>query len=90
MEDDPFFVCVKNQNDNLKKQWKKTSKKIKMEDHPFFVCVKNQNDELKKQWKKTLKKKMEDDLKGKKWKTTSKNNGRRPQKKMKDEPINQN
>ena len=33
---------------------------------------------------------MGDDLKGKKWNTTSKNNGRQPQKKMEDEPINQN
>ena len=33
---------------------------------------------------------MEDDLKKIKWKKTHKKNGRQPQQKMKDEPINQN
>ena len=33
---------------------------------------------------------MEDDLKGKKMEDDLKKNGRRPQKKIEDEPINQN
>jgi hypothetical protein len=55
---------------------------MKMEDDLNLIEEKNYKN-LSKKWKTSSKKKLiEDDLKKTKWETTSKKNGRRPQKEI--------